>query len=161
LIIHQLGQLQDENYREMISISWLDDLLLGKIIYQSLQNVGFNSHDMLLVRTLTLHHQWLENADKALPLAFDTLFQYHESNKYLQVNRYQDVLYLNKEALHELLGAFFITAIINLAQDKHTDAQYVTKKIIHWSKIVRKILNRAESSGYRIVKMQELLSSGD
>jgi len=159
LVVHQLGKLQDENYREMISISWLDDLLLGKIIYQSLQNEGFDSHDMLLVKTLTLHRQWLENADQALPLAFDTLLQYHESNKYLQVNRYQDVLYFNKEALHELLAAFFMTAIINLAQEKDADAQYMTKKVIHWYKIVRKILDTAESSGYRIANMQELLSS--
>jgi hypothetical protein len=161
LIIHNLGQLQDENYSAMISISWLDELLLGKLIYQSLQEKGFDNHDMLLIKSLTLHPHWLDNAKTALSPAFDSLLQYQESNKYLQVNRYQDVLYLNREALQELLAAFFVTAIIGLAPDIGNQATRVSKNISNWYKVIRKVLAAADAAGYRIDKMQEYLVSAN
>jgi hypothetical protein len=161
LIIHQLGQLQDENYSAMISISWLDELLLGKLIYQSLQEEGFDNHDMLLIKSLTLHPHWLDKANTALSPAFDSLLQYQESNKYLQVNRYQDVLYLNREVLQELLAAFFVTAIIGMAPNSGNQAAKLSKNISNWYKVIRKVLDAADAAGYRIDKIQESLVSAN
>jgi hypothetical protein len=162
LIIHQLGRLQDEDYAEMISISWLDEFLLGKLIHQTLENVFENdqyaSHTLLLIKALTIQPRWLETASESLPAAIDALFQNQETQRFLQVNRYQDVLYLNKESLWELLGAFFAVAFINLALDEKSDAKEVNTKLREWYKSLNKIINNAKDAGYRIEKMQQLLS---
>jgi hypothetical protein len=162
LIIHQLGRLQDEDYAEMISISWLDEFLLGKLIHQTLENVFENdqyaSHTLLLIKALTIQPRWLETASESLPAAIDALFQNQETQRFLQVNRYQDVLYLNKESLWELLGAFFAVAFINLALDEKPDAKEVNTKLREWYKSLNKIINNAKDAGYRIEKMQQLLS---
>jgi hypothetical protein len=162
LIIHPLGKLQDKDYAEMISISWLDEFLLGKLIHQSLENAFENdqyaSQTLLLSKALIIQPRWLESASESLPSAIDALFQNQETQRFLQVNRYQDVLYLNKESLLELLAAFFAIAFINLALDKKPDAKEVNKKLNQWYQLVNKIIKVAKDAGYRVEKMQQLVS---
>ena len=100
----------------------------------------------------------MEKATENLPSALDALFQNQETNQFLQINRYHDVLYFNKESLQELLAAFLMIAFINLGQDESLDAKKVSKKLNLWYKTIDSILKSAQDAGYRVEAMQQLVS---
>jgi hypothetical protein len=160
LLIHRLGELHDKNYTAMISLSWLDEFLLAKIIHQSFEKLNIDEYasyrQLLLIRSVIIHPDWLDMSAENPAAAFEALLQNPESGKYLQVNRYQDHLYFNSESLHELSCAFYATAIINLA-DKAADPKKIAQKINNWYKTIQDNIRLSKEAGYRIDKVFELL----
>jgi glycosidase len=162
LSVFDLGCLQDENYRELISLSWLDEFLLIKLISQSLGEISLDEqevwHRLRLIRTLTSIPFWLEKSEQNLPAAVETLFQYQEVRDFLQVNRYQDILYFNKECFEELIAAFYTCAIARLVKPGEPDLITLDRKITDLYEIVHFLLEKVHEAGYRIDKLQELVS---
>jgi len=162
LTVHDLGSLRDENYREIISLSWLDEFLLNKLIIQSLTEVSLDDpdvwHKLRLIKTLIITPFWLEKSEQNLPAALEILFQYQEVRDFLQVNRYQDMLYFNKECFEELLAAFYACAVVNLANKEKKDLVTVDQKITDWYETVHFLLEKVQEAGYRVDRLQEVVS---
>jgi hypothetical protein len=162
LCVYDLGRLHDENYREIISLSWLEEFLLYKLILQSLTEVSPDEqdvwHKLRLIKTLTVIPFWLEKTEQNLPVALETLFQYQEVRDFLQINRYQDVLYFNKECFEELVAAFYTSSIAKLLNQDELDLLIVDQKITDWYETVHFLLEKVQEAGYRIDKLQELVS---
>jgi glycosidase len=154
LTVSDLGKLQDKNYAPMISVSWLDEFLLNKKIDQSLQLLAYDeyssAHQLLLIRILTMLPDWMNRVDENPGLALETLFQYHEVQKLLGVNKFQDILYFHYESLIELLAAFYSIAIINLAGQKTIDKNEIKDKLIGWYKHISRIIEAARDNNSRI-----------
>jgi hypothetical protein len=127
----QLGKSVSETNYEEISRSWLDEWLLGKITASALIDLGIDDRSVWravsLIKLLVKHANWCEIAsrqetdvaDKILYLLAD-----HEVQEYLGFNRYQGILWFNKESFDDLLWWLFITSIITfgLYEDEKTTA---------------------------------------
>ena len=162
LMVHKLGMLQDEYNVETISISWLDEFLLAKLINQILHLLGYDDHHasrtVLLLKAMIIQSNWMEQASESIPSALEALFQNQETNQYLQINRYHDVLYINKESLQELVAAFLMIAFINLGPLENLKDREVSNKLHLWFKITDSILKSAQDAGYRVEVLQQLVS---
>jgi glycosidase len=162
LSVYDLGRLHDKNYREIISLSWLEEFLLYKPIIQSLSEISLDDqevgHRLRLIKSLIAIPFWLERTEQNLPVAVETLFQYQEVRDFLQINRYQDILYFNKECFEELVAAFYTCAIANLVSQGETDLLALDQKITDWYETVHFLLEKVQEAGYRIDKLQELVS---
>jgi uncharacterized heparinase superfamily protein len=81
----------------------------------------------------------------------------YKVQEYLNFNWYAGILWLNKEALEELIYWLLTTSIINTANES-IDEEELLSNIANQYKIVRKILQVAEESQYRVKEISERLA---
>ncbi|MFO7625017.1 MAG: alpha-amylase family glycosyl hydrolase [Anaerolineales bacterium] len=156
--IHNLGKISLEDGYADISRSWIDEWLLGKIVAGALQDMqieqGAAWRTVSLIKILTAHHTWYleqgtikERAD----LALQSWLKDTEVQRYLGVNRYQDVLWFNKESLDELLWWMYAVALIQVKSEPE-----MTQDILSSSyQVVKHIQAASEASGYKVEKLLE------
>ncbi len=147
-LLADLGAIQDENFKAMLSVSWLDELLFSKMIRNTLIETGVSVEDtdaiLNLLRTLIVQWDWNTKYAKDPVMALYALFEQPETNRYLQVNRYQEVLYFNKESFLQIIRSLSILQIIEKGFTKTT--------AIHISKLLA-LQNLADDCGYQVEKL--------
>ncbi len=150
IILNNLGAIQDKNFTAMLSLSWFDELLFSKIIRNVLIESGIPEpeadHILNLLRALIIHSDWNAKFRQDPVPALHALFEQPESNKFLQVNRYQDNLYFNKESFEQLIRAFSILAIFAGGFAKASTSQIED---------LLKLLIKADECGYRVEEFIE------
>ena len=159
LAVAKMGRLQDENYVSIISLSWLDEFLLSKLIEQSFRNEGYNDdsveRQLLLLKILTLIPNWLETYLENPGEAIQSLFQYQEVQKYIMINQYQEILYFHYESLIELLAAFYATEILQISLWKKKNKTEIKKKLLTCYAEIEKLIKIAQKAGCKVYSMVE------
>ncbi len=164
------GIISKEGYEE-ISRSWMDEWMLNKILVSTLNDLGLDDRSnwraVTLVKLLTSHHAWwrmlgarLDKKDPSVKyLTLTSILSDIDAISYLGVNRYQDVLWFNKEALEDLLWWLYIIAAIEISvaagEAGHKD-EFGTS-IQRCYTTLSNILTNAQASGYKLEKLLDLL----
>jgi len=78
---------------------------------------------------------------------------------YLGVNRYQDILWFNKEAFEDLLWWLMVVACVEISGINEAADQrgLVGKSILTGYKVLTNLLSAAQASGYKLEKLLELV----
>ncbi len=158
LTVHEIGKVAFEEDFEEQSRSWIDEWLLGKIVKLTFQELDLNeqqsSEILSLTKILTSHQRWfkkLETAEKPLYTILKNLLGDPQVRQFLQVNRYQDVLWFNKEAFESLAGWLFAVGVMDsLMQEKVS-----VKSIEELFNSIQALLEIEEESGYRVDRLLE------
>jgi glycosidase len=154
LTVSKIGRLQDENYAAIISISWLDEFLLNKLILQSFHEEGYDDYSsdrhLLLLKILILLSNWLTDYLENPVEAIQSLFQYQEVQKYIGINQYQEILYFHYESLIELLGAFYTAEILEISLWKNKNKTAIKKKLVTLYSEIEKIIKIAGKNGCKV-----------
>jgi hypothetical protein len=154
LTVAEIGKLQDESYCRIISLSWLDEFLISKLIDQSFQQEGLDENSsnrqILLIKILILIPDWLEEYDKNPGAAIKALFQYQEVQKYLRVNQYQETLYFHYESFIELLAAFYSTAILSVSLLRDINKTEIKKRLLDWHSRIEEIIKITDKNSCKV-----------
>ncbi len=164
--LHLARIITKDGYEE-ISRSWIDEWMLNKILVSTLNDLGLDDRSnwraVTLVKLLTSHHAWWSMLDggkdkKNRSLEYRTLtsiFSDSDAINYLGVNRYKEVLWINKEALEDLLWWLYIIAAVesSVAADQ---ADQPGKSVLRCYTTISNILNNAQASGYKLEKLLDL-----
>lgn len=156
MISHDKGHPEADSAE--ISRSWIDEWLLGKIITGTLQELGMEQdaarRAITLVKILIKHRT---PGNQPVIFNLQSLFSDRAVQAYLGVNRYQDVLWFNKEAFEELIWWLYATAIINITAsgEKVTPVKDVPKGILALYKDVQQIFEAESKSGCQVEKLLE------
>jgi glycosidase len=166
LFTQQLGKTTALDGYEEISRSWMDEWMLNKIFVSTLNDLGLDERSnwraVTLVKLLTSHHAWWKQITSGQPNAIrkvaqpilTLLLSDGDALSYLGVNRYQDILWFNKEAFEDLMWWLFIIAAIEIAvRQDETDG----KSILYCYNEISHLLANAQASGYKLEKLLELL----
>ena len=171
LVTSALGKIVSDTDYEEISRSWIDEWMLNKILVSTLNNLGLDDRSnwraVTLVKLLTSHHTWwtVLNTD---PKKVDEKAAYHiltrilsdnDAQIFLGVNRYQDVLWFNKEAFEDLLWWLYIIATVEISsQYLQTDQNNeFGKRILQCYNEISTLIEQADASGYKLEKLLDLL----
>jgi hypothetical protein len=141
-----------------ISRSWIDEWLLGKIIAGTLQELGMSEDTarraITLVKILVKHRP-----PEKLPPAFSlhALLSDVAVQSYIGMNRYQDVLWFNKETFEELVWWLYATSVITTTASKKVEepAAEFAKAILDLYEAVQRLLQAESESGFQVEKLLE------
>ncbi len=154
LTVSNIGRLQDENYASIISISWLDEFLLSKLIVQSFHHDGYDDYSsdrhLLLMKILILLPNWLTDYLENPVEAIESLFQYQEVQNYIMMNQYQEILYFHYESLIELLAAFYTSEILEISSWKEQNKTAIKKNLVSMYVEIEKIIKIAGKNGCKV-----------
>ena len=164
LFTHALGKVVDVDAAsagaaDEISRSWIDEWLLGKRIAAALEEWGLEEgaarRAVALIKLLIGYQRWFEDADDAYTVLYAMLRE-REVQAYLGVNRYQDVLWFNRESFEQWARWIMLLSAVDLATDAGDDFAEV---FVARYTLVRQWLKAEAVSEYQVAKLLEALKT--
>jgi hypothetical protein len=171
LFTSQLGRIISNDAYEEISRSWVDEWVLNKILVSTLNDLGLDERSgwraVTLVKLLTTHHSWWKTISSSknkkdgsgLYQVMSSLLSDSDALTYLGVNRYQDILWFNKEAIEDLFWWLFIVGLVEIVTtyNQNDQSSEMGRMILACNEAVTNLLNAAQESGYKLEKLLALL----
>jgi hypothetical protein len=159
--VHALGKLGDAADYDEQSRSWIDEWLLGRMIAGALQEVGLDeaaaARAVVIIKRLTSHQHWFAaQGSEGGYETLEALLRDSEMQQLLGVNRYQGVLWLNKQSFERLLWWLLLLAAIMISADPARMPSEVAEAIAACYRTVRRLRAAAAESGYQVEKLLEL-----
>ena len=146
----------------------MDEWLLSKLIAGTLRDIGLDEQATWravgAIDLLITHQGWFSIATEHEPttnVAYQILHSWLvdlDVQHFLQVNRFQDTLWFNKEAFNELLHLMFAIAVIQNLAMYENDVSKSYHQIVNCFELISKLKQAAVASGYQIDKLLEAAS---
>ena len=162
LFTHALGKMVSEEDFEQRSRSWMDEWLLSRIVDRALQDLGLDEsstrQSVMAIKLLITHQRWFELQAPQRERTYRVLESWlkdEDVQRFLQVNRYQDILWFNKEAFDQLLWWMLTVAAIQISADPLRSAAEVAGEIAACCDVVERLQQAAEESGYQVAQLLE------
>jgi glycosidase len=162
LFTHALGKAAGEANFEQTSRAWLDEWLLSKVIAGALRDLGLDEgtawQAVAVIKLLTSHQRWFEMQTPKTRRAYYVLDAWLKDDgvrQFLQVNRYEGVLWFNREAFERLLWWMFAVAAVAISADPLRPAEAVAQEIVACYNVVRKLQRAEKKSEYKVEKLLE------
>lgn len=160
-VISQIGKLQTENQYEDLALSWMDEWQLGKYFKETLSIAGCPESEiqkLYLSLKIGIAQQNWDARFKGKP--FHTTLQQWlsqpEIQYFLQVNRYNDILWYSGESFDELAWWLAIIPFIKTASDKKLNVSKVTEKTIFLYDFITILKKLEKNSQFQIAKLISL-----
>jgi glycosidase len=164
ILVHQLGAAVDPLQATEQSRAGLDDWLLGKILEQNFYELGLSFEEVQriipLIKILTTHQNWWQDAKDPEVTGYQImqkLLQDGEVQSFLQVNRYREVLWFNKESFTALVDWLLNLAILEAVRAGKGNNQIICKEIKKLTELIEKFKITEEKSDYQLEKLLESL----
>ena len=173
LLVHRLGAVLDPEGAAGRTRSWLDEWLLGRVIARPLDDLGLDAgaveRALTLIRWLTTHQDWFaglaagsgeEAAAAAGPVGpayrlLEALLGDGDVQRFLQVNRYQEVLWFNRESFDELRWWLLLAAVVEALAAAGRPATEVAAQIAARYAVLEQLREAEERSGYQVERLLE------
>jgi hypothetical protein len=172
LFTHDLGRIVSEVEANEISRSWIDEWLFNKIIIGALRDLGVDEltarRAVALNKLMAAYHAlWKDLPSKPTTARLhtfayqflQTLLEDRETQNFLGVNRYQDVLWFNKEAFDDLLWWLFTAGLIDLTSLKGEPelSKATVQKIVSCFDLVKLLQEAEKASAFQVEKLLSAL----
>jgi glycosidase len=161
LFVHRLGNIiENEHDQPALSRSWIDEWKLGLIIADTFKECGYDHEKsqwaLLTIKILTSHQSCLDKLkDSNITAMLESLFSDPEVRHFLQVNRYKEKLWFNKESFEQLMGWIFVISTVKLFSDPALPVHDAADTVISHFKIIKQLLDISGKSNYQIERLLE------
>jgi hypothetical protein len=157
LFVHTLGKVVSQAGFSEQSRSWIDGWKLDKTIAGALTELGLDEattrRSVILVKLLTNHQRWFDQ--KAIYPVVEKLLKDSEVQQFLMVNRYNEVLWFNKEFFEEMLWWLMLVAAVEIGFDPLRPASEMVKELAECYKMIQALDEAKEKSEYQVEKLLE------
>jgi glycosidase len=162
-ILHGLGKVVQADDSEEISRSWIDEWLLGRILAGVAQQMGQDEPSawriVATVNLLTRQQGWFSGKIAQTPgQILSAWLEDSEIQSYLGINRYQDVLWYNKESFENLLEWMMFLAVVGVSGNPELSASQVVEQIVAFHNVIGKIRLAGSRSAYQVEKLLEAVA---
>jgi hypothetical protein len=162
LFTHALGQVVAEEDPGAQSRSWMDEWLLSKLVAGTFQDLGLDAGTAWwavgTIKILTSHQRWYELEASGPEQAYQVLASWlrdGEVQQFLQVNRYQGVLWFNHEAFEELLDWMLTIAVILIGADHWQAPEAIVENTVACYDVATTLQQAEMASEYQLEKLLE------
>ncbi len=163
VLVHPLGKIVDPKAYTQISRSWIDEWRLGRLLLSTFEDFGLSAEDarraLLLIKVLTAEHDCLEPVKDrpATPhRVLSRLLANQDVQEYLQVNRYQGILWYNAESYEELLAGLAAATAVNALSADPIGRDEAVKIFTERSELLGGLAQAGKNSECRVETMLEL-----
>ncbi|MFO7889965.1 MAG: alpha-amylase, partial [bacterium] len=160
VFIHAIGKIAEvKSYKEQ-SRAWIDEWRLGKVISEAVENLETdktNSQKLIqIIKILTTHQRWFDpHQSKSLNPYYilENLLNDNDVQQFLGINRYQGVLWFQKERYEELLDWMLIIAVIDAVSDTNRPLSKVENLIESRYAAIEVLQGAEKKSEYKVEKL--------
>jgi hypothetical protein len=160
----ELGRIQTDTDYKTFSLSWLDEWLLGKVQARAFQDLGLDEgqawRQVGIIKLLVAHRDWytIESTKKArLATVLKSWLNDLAVQTFVQVHRYDDVLWFNREAFEELIWWMFAAAVVEITAQPQAEESQIADDILTVYDPIKRLLALLADSEYQVEKLLELV----
>ncbi|MGH2459427.1 MAG: alpha-amylase family glycosyl hydrolase [Chloroflexota bacterium] len=153
---HALGRAADEARFAETSRSWLDEWLLGRIVARVLRELGLDeaaaAGAVATIKVLTARQTWWRGpADHQRPAyrVLKALLEDQDVQQYLRINRYQGILWYNKETYENLLWWLPVVRLVQVGSRRPPRSRPGRETDL-WHRVIAELQQAGETSSYQI-----------
>lgn len=160
LFLRFIGGESTDSTNLSISRSLIDEWQINKIIDNTLFGIGLESQKVnsssLAIKYLIQFQDWFEQSKlKSLKSLFNDWVSDEAIRSYLEINRYKDVLWFNKEAFENLLWLMEMIALINTISQTNKTVTEQIEDIISCNQLIQKLEKSKDNSDYQLLNLIE------
>jgi glycosidase len=163
LFVHSLGLiLNGENMAAEQSRGLIDEWMLDHIFRDVFDELGFDDKDtwegLSLIKIFTTHQNWNRYGEKQHAYTIlESFMNDSEVQLFLQINRYKEVLWFNKETFELLLSWMLFTGVVGITtvKEKDKNEQFFATKAVY--SVIEKLHRAGVQSQYRVEQFIELI----
>ena len=133
---------------------------MGKIVAQALTGPELPQEQaqesVKLLKILVAHQNWFEALPAKKKYAasiLKTWLKDPEIQEYLRINRYEGVLWFNREAFDKFTRGLLTVALISTTSDTELSDQEISSRTLRCYKIIHHIRKASIKSGYQVEKL--------
>ncbi len=161
LFLHPLGKIMDEETYATITAVWMDEWMLGKVLSTALQDTGLEVEDSrraaTTIKLLLNYRSWLaaaetEEGDSVYEM-LRTMLQERPIQTYLGMNRYEGIVWYNKEALEQFVWWVLLLTTVEALSEPGVVPAAAAEEIARVYSLIRRVLEAEEASGYQVTKL--------
>jgi hypothetical protein len=148
-----------------LSRTWIDEWRLGKTILGVLRDIGLEEgaaeSSLTIIKWLTGHQRWFERKSldqRSVHANLGLLLKDGEVRQFLQINRYNDIWWFNKEAFEEMRWWQMVVAALTIGSDPLRPVHAVIEELEGCYSMIQKWQRAAEKSEYQVEKLLELVT---
>jgi hypothetical protein len=163
-LTHTLGRVMGEDGAAARSQTWIDEWLLGRILVSSMMDLGISEFESWrsigLIKILIQHQDWYLVDTPKRKRAYriiSKLFEDENVREYLQINRYQGILWFNQESFEDLLAWLMRIAVINIYADQSISSEEPRDQITNIYQTIRKIKRAESKSNFQVERLLDEL----
>ena len=163
VFVHDLGKMAGGTDFAQRGRSWMEEWQLGKVLAGAFRDLGLDEtaawRAVRLIGLLTSHQRWFEAEaapERRAYRVLESLLKDGEVQQFLQINRYQDVLWFTGEAFDELQRGLFLTAVIQTIAEPQRP---VSDEILTHYSVIQDFQRAAQKAEYRVEKLLEGVKS--
>ena len=164
MLLRELGKITGAQDFQNRSRSWIDEYFFGKLVRSALHDAGWSEEEsynaLLTIKVLTGQQRWFEEVEtngKAPYKIMQRLLKDQQLQQMIRVNRYQDVLWFNKEQFDELMHWLWLTAALDVVTDESLTAAQAAKRINERAAWIKEFQSAQKASNYRIDALLDAL----
>ncbi|MCJ7694393.1 MAG: alpha-amylase family glycosyl hydrolase [Anaerolineaceae bacterium] len=155
------GTNMDRNSTEFTR-SLIDEWNLGPLTESILVDSGLSvfeaNNGLKSIKFMVSQQFWYDNfKEDSLPTIFETWLNDDQIRSYLGVNRYQDILWYNKEAFESLIWYMHAIAWLSSLSDPTKDSAKHIEDMVRMHEIIKEMLKAGESSECQVAILLENL----
>lgn len=152
--------ITDDSQFAEISRSWFDEWGIARLVQRTLEETGLDSEQaqsgINIIRLLISHQNWVEDIEKSTPRALmEDWLSDEDIRIFININRYQDKLWFNKESFESMLWWLLTTALIRLVADPEKSLTEDIEILIDAHDRIQAILKAEAESEYQVEKLLE------
>jgi len=155
--VYRLGRLGTDDFAAH-SRKLVEEFRLGPVLAESFLRRGASEADawrrVALVKILAGHGGWLARAmaePARLGRLLEELFSDREVQGYIQVNRWQDLLWFNQESFQELLEYLLAATLAEACPEAgETEAEALGRAVVQSTAIIERLLEAAARAQFQV-----------
>jgi len=161
--LHQLGKTFGNEGWEERTRSWLDEWrltrVLDKLHHQLGLDTGSSQRKLCLLRILVSQQSWhIGIAGKTAGNLLQDWLEDEQIQRFIQVNRHNDILWFNQESFEELVWWMKVTTWLQVNTDAATSRTQKVEQLLAVEEVTGQMLVAMRKSEFRLAKLVELLN---
>jgi hypothetical protein len=160
-VVSQIGKLQTTTQHEELTLSWMDEWQLGKYFRETLAVAGCQDSEIqklyLSLKIGIAQQNWdTQFKGNSLKTVLQRWLSEPEIQYFLQINRYNDILWYNRESFDELAWWLAVIPFIKIASDKKLNVSKIAEKAISLYDFITALKKLEKNSQFQIAKIVSL-----
>ncbi len=150
--------ISDEAQYAEISRSWLDEWGISRLVQRTLVECGLDSGQadsgVDILRMLIGQQNWVQSVEEKTPrILIEDWLAIEDMRNFINLNRYQDKLWFNKESFESMLWWMMTTALIQLVADPDKSLAEDIEILLEAYDRINAILEAEAESDYQVEKL--------